>query len=265
MENWHWVTSEGRDSREGLLFSLPRSPLPLPALLSTSSLLEAEARAQFSLSPIISPLSLLPPNSPYDIPWYPPPSYPVRPHTAHNNSNKADKIHIIFKKCRKRKMFYGAIEALYYQGLHVVTRPQYFRFSSFIFPYTTYMYMYFQGNERSVWILNCSKKQHANNTKNDSVKCERDFPHNFLILKNERLRSVLSIALYSPQVIYTIGLADSLYGLITQGRRGTPPPHFQKWDTSGVFRPPPPTFGQNNCSTCNFTICSQIVVKTFFF
>ena len=51
-------------------------------------------------------------------------------------------------------MIYGANEALCYQGLHVVTRPQYFRFSSFIFPYTTYMYMYFQGNESSIWNLN---------------------------------------------------------------------------------------------------------------
>ena len=51
-------------------------------------------------------------------------------------------------------MFYGASKALYHQGLHVVTRPQYFRFSSFIFPYTTYMYMYFHGNESSIGNLN---------------------------------------------------------------------------------------------------------------
>ena len=51
-------------------------------------------------------------------------------------------------------MFYGASEALCYQGLHVVTRRQYFRFSSFIFPYTTNMYVYIQGNESSIWNLN---------------------------------------------------------------------------------------------------------------
>ena len=85
---------------------------------------------------------------------------------------------------------------------------------------------------------------------------------------NERLRSVLSIALYSPPVINTIGLADSLSGLITQGRRGHPSP-LSKVGHKWVFAPPPHThthtFGQNNCSTCNFTICSQFVVKTFFF
>ena len=78
-------------------------------------------------------------------------------------------------------MFYGASEAFYYQGLHVVTRQQYFRFSSFIFPYTTYMYIYFQGNESSIWNLNVElfEERTCEQYKNDSVNCERDFPPQF--------------------------------------------------------------------------------------
>ena len=128
--------------------------------------------------------------------------------------------------------------------------PQYFRFSSFIFPDTKYMYMHFQGNESSIWNLNVEqfeertcekyKKMTLYGVKEISPQCPS---------KNERIRSVLSVALYSPPLINTIGLL----GLSLKGVGGTPP-HFQKWGTSG-FLPPPPTFGQNNCSTCNFTIC----------
>ena len=132
--------------------------------------------------------------------------------------------------------------------------PQYFRFSSLIFPYTTYMYMYFQGNESSIWNLNVEQFEERTCEKYKKWLCTvwKRFPPQ-CPSKNERLRSVLSVALYSPPLINTIGLADSLSGFITQGRRGAPLPTFKSGAQVGSA--PPPTFGQNNCSTCNFTIC----------
>ena len=69
-------------------------------------------------------------------------------------------------------------------------------------------------------------------------------------------RSVLSIALYNPPIFYTIGLAVSLSWLITQRlrRRGHPLPTIKSGAEMGGTNAPH-TFGQNNCSTCNFTIC----------
>ena len=49
--------------------------------------------------------------------------------------------------------------------------------------------MHFQGNESSIWNLNVEQLEGTTcekyNNKKDSVRCERDSPHNFLIKMND--------------------------------------------------------------------------------
>ena len=155
----------------------PHLPPPLPALLSTSSLLEAEARAQFSYPPLF-----LPSPSSHAIPLMISPSILFcAPHTAHNNSHKADKTHIIKKNVGKGKCFMVLAKHCATKDftLSLVHNISVSRALFFLIPHTCTCTFKETKVPFRIQILNSSMKQHANNTKKWLCTVWKRFPPQF--------------------------------------------------------------------------------------